>query len=384
MAKKKEEAVKAPAPKSGTAALKTFLGHVEKKYGADVAGKPKPRKFIKSSSFKFDRIMGGGWLRGRIYELFGPEGGGKTTIALDAIQSSQKQYPQLSTLYLDKEHGLDEDRMTKLGVDVKKCIKDLDPKSGDETLQVMLEAILSDAFSVVVLDSIAILEPTEEQGVDIAEAKNKMGLQGKMMSTAMRKIVQAAFDHDVCVIFINQLRDKLNPYGPKEETPGGRAVKFASSVRVNVHPVSGQENKYLKDGEQIGHKIEMTTVKNRLAPPMRKAGIDLYYSSPLDTVGEVISLGLEFDIITQSGRTYFFGEQKLATSSAELRALLINDYKIRHAITTEVEKVIDGVIHKERVQENIDLDKPVVAKEEIPENVMEVTPDQEPEKDRDL
>jgi recombination protein RecA len=221
------------------------------------------------------------------------------------------------------------------------------------------------------LDSIAILEPTEEQGVDILEAKNKMGLQGKMMSAAMRKIVQAAYDNDVCVIFINQLRDKLNPYGPKEETPGGRAVKFASSVRINVHPVSGKDNKYMADGEQIGHKIAMQTVKNKLAPPMRTAEIDLYYSSPLDTVGEIISLGLEFDIIYQQGRTYYFGQQKLAGNAAELRALLINDYKTRNIVTAEVVKVVDSMIHKERTAENINLDEPVVASEDIPDNVMD-------------
>lgn len=390
MAKKKEEVKKPVAVvKPGGAKLASFLKHVEKKYGPEAVGKPKVRKFIKSSSFKFDRILGGGWLRGRIYELFGPEGGGKTTIALDAVQNAQKQYPELSTLYLDKEHGLDEVRMTNLGVDVSKCMKDLDPKTAEETLDVMTDAIRSDAFSVAILDSIAILEPTAEkinskgEEVGIAEASNKMGLQGKMMSTAMRRMVQAAFDHDVCVIFINQLRDKLSPYGPKEETPGGRAVKFASSVRINVHPVSGKDNKYLKDGEQIGHKIAMQTFKNRLAPPMRTAEIDLYYSSPLDTVGEVIALALEFDILTQIGRTYYFGkDNKLAGGAAELRQLLITDYKTRNAITAEVEKIIDTVVHKERAAENIDLDKPVVAEEEIPEDLMEGVASGEPAEEK--
>jgi recombination protein RecA len=390
MVKKKEEVKKPVAVvKPGGAKLTSFLKHVEKKYGPEAAGKPKVRKFIKSSSFKFDRIMGGGWLRGRIYELFGPEGGGKTTIALDAVQNAQKQYSELSTLYLDKEHGLDEARMTNLGVDVSKCEKDIDPKTAEETLDVLTDAIKSDAFSIAILDSIAILEPEAErvdskgEEVGIKEASNKMGLQGKMMSTAMRRMVQAAYDHDVCVIFINQLRDKLNPYGPKEETPGGRAVKFAASVRVNVHPVSGKDNKYMKDGEQIGHKIAMQTVKNRLAPPMRTAEIDLYYSSPLDTVGEVISLALEFDILTKTGHTYYFGQDnKIAGSAIELKQLLISDFNLRSQITAEVEKVIDTVIHKERAAEKIDLDKPVVAKEEIPEDVMEGAPSGEPEEEK--
>lgn len=376
MAKKKEDEKKSKGP-AVPLGLKAFLGFAKGKYKLEE--KEKIRKFIKTSSFKFDRILGGGFLRGRIYELFGPEGGGKTTVALDAVANAQKQYPKESTLFIDKEHGLDDLRMTNLGVDITKCIYDLDPKSGDETLQMMCDGIASKAFSIMVLDSIAILEPEEEKGIDIKESKNKMGLQGKMMSAAMRKMVQLAYDNDVCVIFINQLRDKLVMYGPKEETPGGRAVKFAASVRVNVHPVPGVENKYMQDGEQIGHKIEMIPIKNRLAPPMRKAQIDLYYSSPLDTVGEVIALGLEFDIITLKGRTYYFGEQKLASSSALLRTLLVSNYEIRRTITAEVEKVIDTVIHKERTAEKIDLDKAGVSAEEIPDNLME-----EAGKDQDL
>jgi recombination protein RecA len=258
---------------------------------------------------------------------------------------------------------------------LSKIEKDLDPKSGDEALQILLEAVLSKAFSVVVLDSIAILEPKEEQGVDIEQAKNKMGLQGKMMSTALRKLVQAAFETDTCVIFINQLRDKLDPYGPREETPGGRAVKFASSVRINVHPVSGKENKYMSNGELIGHKIAMQTVKSRLAPPMRVAEIDLYYSAPLDTMGEVMALALEFDIISLAGRTYSYKGNKLGTSAAELKAKFTSDFAFRQEITTEVERIIDGVVQKERAAEKIDLDKPVVAEEEVPENVMELGPE---------
>ena len=268
-------------------------------------------------------------------------------MALDYVGNAQRKYPDKAVLYIDKEHGLEEDRMINLGVDPSRVEWKLNPKTGEDALDMMYEACVSDAFSLIALDSIAILEPSAEilsskgEEVGVTDATNRVGLQGKMMSTAMRRLVRAAWDHNVGGIFINQMRDKVGEmYGPKETTPGGRAVKFASSARVRVQQIGGKESYILRGGETVGHHIEATVVKNRMGAPGQKAGLELYYAAPLDTLGEVITLCLEKDVIVRAGNSYMFNGQKVAVGSEALRQSLVSNSTLKAAVIAALELVL--------------------------------------------
>ena len=369
-------------PANAFTAAKAFLKGVAKEYGAETTGiSMRPRHYVKSSSMKFNRIMGGGWLRGRIYEQFGPESGGKTAWALDAVANAQRQYPNLQTLYFDAEATLDLDRAAAIGVDVKAMPKPIIPPNGDAAMDMMYKACMSGGFSTLVLDSIAILMPSEEVVSDIAESRNRVGLAGKMMSAAMRKLVKAAYDSETLLIFINQVRDKIgdNAYsaGPKEETPGGRAVKFAASARISVKALGGKDNVFLgPGGERIGHRIEMQVVKNKLGAPYRKAEMDLFYAAPLDTVSEVFSLGMDTGVITFKGRSYHYGKVALGNSKEEVKEKLFSDFDLKMALMNDVEAIYvkpdDITASKEEETKALleGLDVPDV----VPEKVLEGEP----------
>jgi len=336
------EATKFVRPAKATVAAKAFLKSLQKKY--EKTGKPRQKNYIKSSSLKFNRILGGGWLRGRVYEMFGPESGGKTTWALDAISNAQRQYPDLGVFFIDVERSYDEDRAAKLGVDTKSMGEPHVPENGDTAMDDVYDACMSGAFSVIVVDSVAGLETSEEVIATVSEAKNKVGQSGRLMSVALKKIVRAAYTSDTAVIFINQMRDKPGVmYGPTETTPGGRALKFYSSARIQVHALTGKENKFMKGAEQVGHRIEMQVVKNKLGAPYRKATMDLYYFSPLDTISELLELGLQNGVLTNSGtarkQVYNFQGKPIADGEDGLRKRLVEDHDLRLKVMDEIEKV---------------------------------------------
>lgn len=341
-AQEKALEVKFVRPAKMTGAAKAFLKTLQKKYETSKA--PRKKNYIKSSSLKFNRILGGGWLRGRVYEMFGPESGGKTTWALDAIANAQRQYPDMGAFFVDVERSYDEERAAKLGVDIKAMGDPHIPENGDTAMDDVYDACMSGAFSVIVVDSVAGLETSEEVIATVGETKNKVGQSGRLMSVALKKIVRAAYVSDTAVIFINQMRDKPGEmFGPKETTPGGRALKFYSSARIQVRALTGAENKFMAGGEQVGHRIEMQVVKNKLGAPYRKATMDLYYFAPLDTVSELLELGIQNGVVTNTGTTrkqvYAFNGKSIAEGEDVLRKRLIEDHELRLQVMAEIEKV---------------------------------------------
>lgn len=371
-------------PANPKLAEKAFMKDQAKRYGADVLGyASRPKLRIKSSSLKFNRILGGGWLRGRLYEMFGPESGGKTTWGLDCLGNAQKQYPDLNVLVVDAEASLDLDRAAMLGVDVKRMPKPIIPPNGDVGLQMVVDACMSGAFSAIMVDSVAALTPSEEVIVDVGKAKNKVGLSGKMMSQGLRKIVFAAYVSDTAVIFINQVRDKPGVmFGPTEQTPGGRALKFYASARIEVRSLSGEGCVFLDSNkERIGQKTQMHVVKNKLGAPYRKSEIDLYYTKPLDAVSELIEIGEKTGIITTNGRKKIFRDHEIAASFDEMVALFIGNHEWRDALTEDVEKtyVVESGIQQEKENEI----KELLSQETGIEDMKEILPETEIAKETD-
>jgi recombination protein RecA len=291
-------------------------------------------------------------------------------------------------LIIDAEATLDLGRAAILGVDVKKMPKPIVPPNGDVGLQMIYDACMSGAFSVIMLDSVAALNPSEEIVADVAESKNRVGLSGKMMSTALRKIVYAAYISDTAVIFINQLRDKPGVlFGPKEETPGGRALKFAASARIEITPVSGVDNIYLNaEKERIGQKVRMKAVKNKLGAPYREANIDLYYLKPLDAVSELIEIAEIMGIMTSEGRKKKFRGEIVGNNYDEMKILFMTKHDWRAALMEDVENGYapqsDIEVEKEKeLKELLAGDSTIV--DQVPETMTEICeedgePDQAP------
>jgi recombination protein RecA len=339
------ESAKFEAPANMSSAAKAFRKSLHKKYGTDPKA-VRPRDYVKSSSLKFNHILGGGWLRGRVFEMFGPESGGKTTWALDAIANAQRQYPKQGVFFIDVERTLELDRAAKLGVDIDSMGDPHIPENGDTAMDDLYDACMSGAFSTVVLDSVAGLETSEEVVASVGQAKNKVGQSGRLMSVGMKKIIRAAYSSNTLVIFINQMRDVPGVLvGPKETTPGGRALKFYASARISVKQRSEKERspKFLGPGKEvIGHQMEMQVVKNKLGAPWRKATIDLYYASPLDTVSELLELGIQNGILQNVGnkreQDYQFEGKIIASGEDGLRKILMENHSLRLKVMEAIEK----------------------------------------------
>ena len=288
---------------------------------------------IPTGSITLDMALGiGGYPKGRIIEIYGPESSGKTTLAIHAIAEAQKAGGIAA--FIDAEHAFDSTYAQKLGVDVDELLIS-QPDNGEQALEIADHLIRSSAIDIVVIDSVAALTPKAEIEGEMGESK--MGLQARLMSQALRKLTASISKTGTVCIFINQLRDKIGVvYGNPETTTGGNALKFYASVRIDIRKAS-----VIKDGEeQLGARAKVKIVKNKLAPPFRRAEFDLMYGEGISKLGEIIDLGVDNGIIKKSGSWFSYGDRKLGQGRDAVKELLKSDEALMAEIETKVREAL--------------------------------------------
>jgi recombination protein RecA len=301
-------------------ALKTAVAQIEKQFGKGAimrlgADTKLDIEGITTGSLNVDLALGGkGFPRGRVIETFGPEGSGKTTLCLTVIANAQKAGG--SALFIDAEHALDPSYAAKLGVNLDDLLLN-QPDSGEQALEIADMMVRSASLDVIVIDSVAALVPKAELEGEMGD--QHVGLQARLMSQALRKLTASVSKSRTCLIFINQIREKIGVmFGNPETTPGGRALKFYSSVRVEVRRVG-----HLKDGEtEIGTRVRAHIVKNKIAPPFKKAEFDMLFASGISYEGDLLDLGEEHQVLERSGGWYSFKGEKLDNGREKCRAAL--------------------------------------------------------------
>jgi recombination protein RecA len=312
-------------------ALKATLQQIEKQFGEGsimpLGGEAQLKiEGISTGSLSLDLALGGiGLPRGRIIEIFGPESSGKTTIALHVCAEAQKAGGIAAII--DAEHAFDPSWGKKLGVELHTLLVS-QPSSGEEAMQITEMLVKSNAVDVVVIDSVAALVPRQELEGEIGDAH--VGLQARLMSQSMRKLTGAIARSKTSVIFINQIREKIGgmSYGSPETTPGGRALKFYASVRVDVRRI-GQ----LKDGEEVvGQRVKTKIVKNKVAPPFRIAEFDMMHTHGISYEGDLIDLGIAHKILTKSGAWFKYGETYIGQGKEKARNYLLENKEVAKEI----------------------------------------------------
>ena len=315
------------------------LGQIEKQYGkgaimlmGDAASRIQV-SVIPTGCIELDAALGvGGVPRGRIVEIYGPESSGKTTIALHIIAEAQKMGGMC--VFIDAEHALDPVYAEKLGISMDKLYVS-QPDNGEQALEIADSLIRSSAIDIIVIDSVAALTPKAEIEGEMGDAK--MGLQARLMSQALRKLTSSISKTKTVCIFINQLRDKIGVvYGNPETTTGGNALKFYASVRIDIRRVS-----VIKDGEeQLGTRTRVKVVKNKVAPPFKKAEFDIMFGEGISKIGEIIDLGVDYGIIKKSGSWFSYGDRKIGQGRDSVKELLKNDEALRNEVEAKVREAM--------------------------------------------
>ena len=293
---------------------------------------------IPTGSISLDAALGiGGFPRGRVVEIFGPESSGKTTLALHAIAEAQKRGGLAA--FIDAEHALDAKYSKNLGVDTENLLIS-QPDTGEQALEIAETLIRSGALDIVVIDSVAALVPKAEIEGEMGDAQ--MGLQARLMSQAMRKLAGIISKSKTCMIFINQLRDKIGVmFGNPETTTGGRALKFYASVRIDIRRIAS-----IKDGETIiGNRTKVKVVKNKVAPPFRTAEFDIMYGTGISREGDLLDLSVDHDIIQKSGTWFSYGEERLGQGRENVKKYLIENQDLLKKINKQVREAL-GLIKK--------------------------------------
>ena len=286
---------------------------------------------IPTGSITLDMALGvGGYPKGRVIEIYGPESSGKTTLAIHAIAEAQKAGGIAA--FIDAEHAFDSSYAQQLGVDVDNL---LISDNGEQALEIADSLIRSSAIDIIVIDSVAALTPKAEIEGEMGDAK--MGLQARLMSQALRKLTSSISKTKTVCIFINQLRDKIGVvYGNPETTTGGNALKFYASVRIDIRRVS-----VIKDGEeQLGTRTRVKVVKNKVAPPFKKAEFDIMFGEGISKIGEIIDLGVDYGIIKKSGSWFSYGDRKIGQGRDSVKELLKNDEALRNEVEAKVREAM--------------------------------------------
>ncbi len=329
--------------------IKATLDKIDKDYGKGTVMRLGDKPYIdvaviSSGSIGLDVALGvGGYPRGRIIEIYGPESSGKTTLAIHAIAEAQKNGGIAA--FIDAEHAFDRFYAEALGVQTDDLLIS-QPDYGEQALEITDHLIRSGAVDIIVVDSVAALTPKSEIEGDMGDSK--MGLQARLMSQALRKLTANISKTNVTVIFINQLRDKIGVmFGNPETTTGGNALKFYSSIRVDVRRI-GQ----IKDGDEImGSRTRAKVVKNKVAPPFRKTEFDIMYGEGISKVGEIIDIGVEQKVIKKSGSWYSYGETRLGQGREAVKNIILDNPELMDELEMKIRNILMKVSEKEELPE---------------------------------
>ena len=324
-------------------ALEQVLNDIEKQFGKGSIMKLGDNKHLKvdvcsSGCLSLDIALGvGGYPRGRIIEIYGPESSGKTTVALHMIAEAQKAGGIAA--FIDAEHALDPEYAERLGVNIDELLLS-QPDTGEQALEICDALVRSQAISIIVIDSVAALVPQAEIDGEMGDAH--VGLQARLMSQALRKLSGTISKTNTTCIFINQLREKVGVmFGNPETTPGGRALKFYSSIRLEI-----RRSEQLKMGDGVvGNKTNIKVVKNKVAPPFKSATVDIMYGEGVSREGELVDLASEAGIIEKSGAWYSYQGEKLGQGKENVKLLLKDNLELRDEIELKVRKYYDIVIN---------------------------------------
>lgn len=321
-------------------ALQLTLDKLDKSYGKGTVmklgdNKIEPIEFISTGSIGLDTALGiGGLPKGRVIEIYGPESSGKTTLALHAVAAAQKAGGIAAII--DAEHALDRFYAAKLGVDIENLLVS-QPDNGEQALEIADNLIRSGAIDIIVIDSVAALVPKSEIEGEMGDSK--MGLQARLMSQALRKLTGTISKTGCCCIFINQLREKIGVmFGNPETTTGGNALKFYASVRLDIRR-TGQ----IKDGDEVtGNRVKVKVVKNKVAPPFRIAEFDIMYGHGISKVGEIIDIGVDYEVIKKSGSWFSYNDTKLGQGRDAVKQLLLDNPELSDEIELKIRELLSG------------------------------------------
>ncbi|RYE35657.1 MAG: recombinase RecA [Sphingobacteriaceae bacterium] len=322
-------------------ALQLTLDKLEKSYGKGTVMKlgdttVEPIEFISTGSIGLDIALGiGGLPKGRVVEVYGPESSGKTTLAIHAIAECQKKGGIAA--FIDAEHAFDRIYAQKLGVDIENLLIS-QPDNGEQALEIADNLIRSGAIDIIVIDSVAALVPKAEIEGEMGDSK--MGLQARLMSQALRKLTGMISKTGCCCIFINQLREKIGVmFGNPETTTGGNALKFYASVRLDVRRIS-----QIKDTDEVsGNRVKVKIVKNKVAPPFRLAEFDIMFGEGISKAGEIIDLGVEYNIIKKAGSWFSYGDTRLGQGRDAVKALILDNPEMMEELEKKIKDAVAGV-----------------------------------------
>ena len=340
MAKKEKEAEQLSPQEQKMKALMAAMQKIEKDFGKGSIMKMGDEKIenvevIPTGSISLNAALGvGGYPRGRIIEIYGPESSGKTTLAIHAIAEAQKNGGVAA--FIDAEHAFDRFYAEKLGVDVNNLYIS-QPDNGEQALEIAEQLIRSSAIDILVVDSVAALTPKKEIEGDMGDSS--VGLHARLMSQALRKLTSTIAKTNTTCIFINQLREKIGVmFGNPETTTGGNALKFYASVRLDIRKVTT-----LKDGDQpIGNQVRVKVVKNKVAPPFRKAEFEITFGEGISKIGEIVDLATEYEIIKKSGSWLSYGESKLGQGRDAVKALLKDNPELCEELEVKIMEAISN------------------------------------------
>ncbi|MFL2565748.1 MAG: recombinase RecA [Parvicellaceae bacterium] len=321
-------------------ALQATLDRLDKSYGKGsvmrLGDEPVEKiEVIKTGSVTLNRALGvGGFPKGRVIEIYGPESSGKTTLAIHAIAEAQKMGGIAAII--DAEHAFDQFYAKNLGVDIDNLLIS-QPDNGEQALEIADNLIRSGAVDILVIDSVAALTPKAEIEGEMGD--HQMGLQARLMSKALRKLTGSISKANTCCIFINQLREKIGVmFGNPETTTGGNALKFYSSVRIDIRRSSAIKN----SDKVIGNRTRVKVVKNKVAPPFQQAEFDIMYGEGISKTGEIIDLGVELNIINKSGSWYSYGDTKLGQGRDAVKEILVDNIELLEELENKITEQLNN------------------------------------------
>jgi recombination protein RecA len=332
-------------------AVEAALANIEKKFGKGSIMRLGEREVIdipaiSTTSLSLDACIGvGGIPRGRVIEIFGPESSGKTTLALHIVSEAQKSGDVAA--YIDAEHAMDSEYAGKLGVNIEELLIS-QPDSGEQALEITEALVRSNGVGVIVIDSVAALVPRAELDGEMGDSLP--GLQARLMSQALRKLTAIVGQSNTCLIFINQIREKIGVmFGSPETTTGGRALKFYSSVRLDIRRIGA-----IKDGDRVvGNRTKVKIVKNKVAPPFRECEFDIMYGEGISREGDVLDLAVTNRVVEKSGAWFSYGGERLGQGRENSKTTLRENADLLHRIENDVKKALGMPVHAEEAEEAV-------------------------------